>query len=197
MSGTYPTTPSFQSVNFNISTPTLTTDTISGKRQRVGMGHSFYSFSARYPNVTQYQMGPVLGFVAAQYGPLESFQIVLPELSYSKNPYITSDPVNTVGAVSKGANSVTLGASILTNSFLAAGDFFKFDNHSKVYMCTADYQQGQPLLFSGSLVEDVPNGTAITYNAVPFTVCLENDVQQYSVGIGGITTMSIDMREVW
>jgi hypothetical protein len=32
---------------------------------------------------------------------------------------------------------------------------------------------------------------------VPFTVILEGDVQQYEVGMGGITTMSLDMRETW
>ena len=82
MSGTFPSSPGFQSVNFNINTPTLVTETLSGKRQRVGMGHQFYSFTVKYPNQTQYQMGPVIAFLSAQYGPLESFEIVLPEISY-------------------------------------------------------------------------------------------------------------------
>jgi len=198
MSGTFPTSPGFQSVNFNVNVPTLVTETLSGKRQRVGMGHQFYSFTVKYPQVTQYQMGPVIGFLGGQYGPLESFEIVLPEVSYSKNPNLyTGGSVTLDSAASIGDNSLAVSGVPGGNSWLFAGDFFKFDNHSKVYMCTTDFVVGEPLLFSGSLVADVPAGTAITATQVPFTVMLDNEVQQYSVGLGGITTMSIDMREVW
>ena len=197
MSGTFPTTPGFQSANFQINVPTLVTETISGKRQRVGMGHQFYSFSVKYPNVTQYQMGPVIGFLGGQYGPLETFEIVLPEISYSKNPNLYSGTVTVDSTTSSGNNSIAVSGISLGNTWLYAGDYFKFDNHSKVYMCTTDFVIGEPLLFSGSLVQDVPAGTSITATQVPFTVMLDNEIQQYSVGLGGITTMSIDMREVW
>lgn len=198
MSGTFPNYPGFQSVNFSINAPTLVTETISGKRQRVGQGHQFYTFTVRYPNVTQFDMGPVIGFLGAQYGPLESFQIVLPEISYSKNPFLnTGLSVTTSAAATVGNNNVQISGISVANTFLAAGDFFKFNNHSKVYMCTVDYQIGSPLYFSGGLVANVPSGTGITYNAVPFTVMLDNEIQQYDVGIGGITTMGLDMREVW
>lgn len=199
MSGTFPTSPSFEAVNFNVNTPTLTSDTISGKRRRVGMGHSFYTFTVKFPNVREVDMGSILGFVAAQYAGLESFQIALPNISYSKNSYIkdgtTTGAVTTSGATARGSNVVAISA-VTSGQFLNAGDFFKFANHGKVYMCTENYTTGT-LKFSGRTVEDVPSGTAIVYNAVPFTVVLENEVQQYSVGIGGISTMSLDMREVW
>ena len=77
MSGTFPTSPSFETVNFKINTPTLTSETLSGKIRRVGMGVSYYTFTAKFPNVTAYNFGPILGFVAAQYGPLDSFQLVI------------------------------------------------------------------------------------------------------------------------
>ena len=199
MSGTFPTSPSFEAVNFNVNTPTLTSDTISGKRRRVGMGHSFYTFTVKFPNVTEVDMGSILGFVAAQYAGLESFQIALPNISYSKNAFIkagtTNGAVTTSGATARGSNVVAI-STVTSGQFLNAGDFFKFANHGKVYMCTENYTTGT-LKFSGRTVEDVPSGTAIVYNAVPFTVVLENEVQQYSVGIGGISTMSLDMREVW
>ena len=199
MSGTFPTNPGFEAVNFNINTPTLTSDTISGKRRRVGMGHSFYTFTVKFPSVREVDMGGVLGFVAAQYAGLESFQIVLPNVSYSKNSYIkdgtTTGTISTTATIAAGTNEVAI-SSVTSGQFLKAGDFFKFANHGKVYMCTEDYTTGT-LKFSGRTVEDVPSGTAIVYNAVPFTVVLENEVQQYNVGIGGISTMSLDMREVW
>lgn len=198
MSGTFPNYPGFTSVNFSINAPTLVTETISGKRQRVGQGHQFYSFSVRYPSITAYDMGPVIGFLGAQYGPLGSFQIVLPEISYSKNAFLdTGLTVTTSSSASRGDQSVDITGVTTENTFMVAGDFFKFDNHSKVYMCTVDYQPGNTLFFTGGLVSDVPSGTGITYNATPFTVMLDNEIQQYDVGIGGQTTMSLDMREVW
>jgi hypothetical protein len=197
MSGTFPTSPGFEAVNFTINTPTLTSETISGKKRRVGMGHSFYTFTAKFPNETAFNMGPVLGFVAAQYGQLDNFSIVLPRISFSKNTSLGSISVVTSGAKAIGDNSVGVAGFAPGDSFLFAGDFIKFANHSKVYMVTADWVYGQPLFFSGSLVSAVPSGTQIIFNAVPFNVILDNDVQQFDVGVGGITTMQLDMREVW
>lgn len=201
MAGTYPAYPSFETVNFKINTPTITSQTLVGKTRRVGMGVSFYTFSAKYSMITAYDFGPVAGFIAKQYGQLESFQIVLPEISYSKstNPPVTTP--QTSGVLSAGANSVTLTNCGATKRVLNAGDYFKFNNHSKVYMCVEDCTSSAggtaTLYFSASTVADVPSGTALTITAVPFTVILDNEVQEYSVGIGGMSTMTVDFREVW
>lgn len=197
MSGTYPASPSFNAINFKINTPTLVTQTNSGKSRRVGMGHSYYSFTVKYNNITRYDYGPIAGFIAEQYGPLESFQIVLPELSYSKVGNQTSTTVTTSAAFAAGVDNVTVTGVASGKNLLRAGDFFKFSNHSKVYMCTTTWTSGNPLYFSGSLVKDVPSGTSLVINAVPFTVLLENNVQQFDTGVGGITQLQLDMRETW
>ena len=198
MSGTYPTNPTFQAVNFKINTPTLSAETLSGKTQRVGMGHSFYTFSAQYNNMTDFDMGPIIGFLAAQYGPLEDFQIVLPRLSFTKSGNQTTNTVTTTASRTSGQNSVTITGEGAGETVLLAGDFFKFNNHSKVYMCTSDYDSDDSTLyFSGSLVEDVPSGTQLTITNVPFTVILDNEVQEFQVGLGGISTLQLDFREVW
>ena len=201
MSGTFPTSPSFETVNFKINTPTLTSETLSGKIRRVGMGVSYYTFTAKFPNVTAYNFGPILGFVAAQYGPLDSFQIVLPEISYSKSLNPPSTTIS-VANTAIGSNTVTLSNCGNTKTVLNAGDFFKFSNHSKVYMCTSDCTSNSggvaTLYFSGSLVSALTGGTTtLVTTAVPFTVILANELQEYSVGTGGISTASLDMREVW
>jgi hypothetical protein len=198
MSGTYPASPAFNAVNFKINTPTIKTQTLSGMSRRVSMGHSFYTFSVKYGNITKYDAGPIIGFVAQQYGSLETFQIVLPEVSYSKlGSDQTTSTVTTSAAVLAGVDSVAVTGVTAGKFLLRAGDFFKFANHTKVYMCTVSWTSGNPLYFSGSLVKDVPSGTQITYTAVPFTVILDNEVQQYDVAAGGITTMTLDMRETW
>ena len=197
MSGTYPASPAFSAVDFKINTPTLVTQTNSGKSRRVGMGHSFYTFSVKYSNLTRSDTGPIIGFVAQQYGALESFQIVLPEISTSKVGDQTTSTVTTSATVAAGVDQVSVTGVTAGKNLLRAGDYFKFANHSKVYMCTVTWTSGNPLYFSGSLVSAVPSGTQIIYNAVPFTVILENGVQEYSTGIGGITSLSLDMRETW
>jgi hypothetical protein len=53
------------------------------------------------------------------------------------------------------------------------------------------------LFFSCPAVSAVPSGTALTITAVPFNVILDNEIQEYAVGYGGISTMSVDFREVW
>jgi hypothetical protein len=201
MSGTFPTSPSFETVNFKINTPTLRSESFSGKTRRVGMGVSFYTFSVKFPNVTAYNFGPILGFITAQYGSLDSFQIVLPEISYSKslNPPSTTP---TAGNTAIGSNVVYLSNCGNTKTVLAAGDYFKFSNHSKVYMCTSDCISNSgglaTLYFSASLVTALTGGTTtLVMTAVPFTVILDGDVQEYSVGSRGISTATLDMREVW
>lgn len=197
MAGFYPTTPQFQTVNFQINTPTLTVNTASGKTQRVGMGHSFYTFSAQYNNMLKRDARQIHGFLAAQFGQLESFQILLPEISYTTVENQYSANVYTDTFLEKGSNSVFLDTLAQSGTVLNAGDFFKFNNHSKVYQVVQGWEEGSKLFFSGGTVEDVPNGTELTITAVPFTVILNNNVQEWETGIGGITTMSVDFREVW
>lgn len=197
MSGTYPST-AFTAVNFKINTPTLQTQTNSGMTRRVGMGHSYYSFTISHAQLTPYEYGPIAGFISQQYGPLESFQIVLPEISYSKATNQVTTTVSTSAAASAGVDSVTIPAVTAGKNLLRAGDFFKFANHSKVYMCAVSCVAGDTTLyFSGSLVKDVPSGTQIVYDAVPFTVIFTNEVQQFEVGFGGMTKLELDVREVW
>lgn len=197
MSGTYPSSPSFQAINFKINTPTLVTQTNSGKSRRVGMGHSYYSFTAKYNNLTRFDYGPIAGFIAGQFGALESFQIVLPELSYSKVGNQTTTTVTTSANNLAGVDHVAVTGVESGTNLLRAGDFFKFSNHSKVYMCTTTWTSGSPLYFSGSLVKDVPSGTSLVINSVPFTVIFENNVQQFDTGIGGMTQIQLDLRETW
>jgi hypothetical protein len=83
---------------------------------------------------------------------------------------------------------------------LKAGDYFKFSGHTKVYQATADLTLSAggsgTLNFSGGLVQAITSGTVVR-NGFAFTACLTEDAQEYSSGPGGITRLSIQMREVW
>lgn len=205
----YPTSPSFESVNFKTTTPTQISNTMSGKMRRIGIGTSFYSWEVKYPSLGRLDAGTVKGYLAQALGPQFSFEIVLPKLSYSALATQTASTPRTVGAMATGATSVNLTNCGNTQAVLAAGDYFKFNNtgHTKVYQCvapcTSNSSGNATLYFSGPAVFNngsnvaAPSSTNLTITAVPFTVILAEDAQEFEVGYGGITSLSVSMREVW
>jgi hypothetical protein len=197
----YPTSPSFESINFQVNTPTLITNTLAGKLRRVGQGVSFYSWEVRYGNLTRLDAGTVKGYLAQALGPQFSFEILLPTLSYSALSGQTGSTPRLSTTAAIGSTSVSLTNCGTNGKVLAAGDFFKFNNHSKVYQCvapcTANSSGVATLFFSGPLVAAVPTSTNLTITAVPFTAVMAQEVQEFEAGVGGITTLSVIMREVW
>jgi hypothetical protein len=196
----YPATPSFNAVGFKIITPTIQTETFSGKSRRVGFGVSYYAWEAKYPPITPRDFGPVIGFASQAFGSLYSFEIILPEISFSK-AINQSSGATTSAAITAGTISVTLNNAGANKRVLAAGDFFKFNNHTKVYMCASDCDSNAGgtanLFFSGATVSAVPSGTALTLTAVPFTATFIESLNEFEVGYGGLTSYSIQMREVF
>jgi hypothetical protein len=205
----YPSNPGFNTVNFVLNTPSQISETNSGKIRRTGYGVSYYSFEVQYPSLTPLQAGTVTGFLSQTFGPQLSFEIVLPIISYSKstnqpttNCTVTAADTNIGATNAIGAKVVKLTNCGANKFVLAAGDLFKFSNHSKVYMCSApcssDGSGNATLFFSGSLVSPIVSGTTtIVRNAVPFTCVLSEDTQQWDVGQGGMTTIRVAMRETW
>jgi hypothetical protein len=199
--GQFPTTPSVQAINFKINTPGITSETNSGKIRRVGYGHSYYTFELKYPNLTASQLGEVTGFVATAQGTLFSFEIVLPELSVSKASNTSANNTATSSTITAGQKFVNLTGLPNSTLVLKAGDFFRFNTHSKMYMVTQDVTSSGSgtanLQFSGSAVTSVASGTRIWTNGVPFTVILTDPEQAFDASYGGISTLSLSMREVW
>jgi hypothetical protein len=203
MSGTYPATPEFTSVDFKINTPTQVTETVNGRKRRSGFGVSYYTFTGKYASLTPSQAATVTSFIAKQYGQLESFQIVLPRISQNK----AADYAQAVGnakvktAATKGAFSVALKGLGANKAVFKAGDYFKFAGHSKVYMVTDDITSDgageATLFFSAKLVVNVVVDELLTINAVPFTVILDQDVDEFTVANGGMTNIEVSFREVF
>jgi hypothetical protein len=201
MSGTFPSNPSFVSVNFKINTPLLKSESFSGITRRVAMGHQFYTFTVKFPQITPAELGPVQGFIVAQLGGYDAFQIVLPKISYTKAPSTPSGTPTVTTAAAAGAFTVTVNGLGANRTVLKAGDVFKFSNHTKVYIAindlTSDGSGNGTLNFSGALVYPVTTSTTLTFDAVPFTVILNGDGEEFNIGYGGMTELSLDMREVW
>lgn len=190
MSGTYPTSPVFTSANFRSEFFNLSSQTISGRTQVRNIGGQRFTFSAAYPPMTRAEFAPVMGFIMAQRGMAETFTIVLPEVSSSSGS--VSGTISAAAAGSIGDTSIAVDGFTGT---LKAGDVFKFANHAKVYMATADISGSGTLSFQPALVAAVSDNEVITHDNVPFTVRINNDVQEYSIATDLSYSYEVDFIE--
>ena len=197
----FPNTPQFQAVNFKVTTPTITSETNSGKMRRVSQGVSYYTWEAAYSPLTPRDAGPIIGFVRYAQGPMYSFEIILPEISFTKC-YSQPSTCRTTANIGIGTTNVTITTNnVGVGEILRAGDYFKFNNHSKVYQavinCNSDSNGNATLYFASPTVSNVTSNTAMTITNVPFTAILSQQDQSIDIGIGGMTTLKLNMREVW
>lgn len=201
LAGYYPISTPPVSVEIKPITPTMTTQSFSGKTRRTGYGGQYYELTLKYGQLSPLQARPIQGFLAQAFGPQLSFEIILPEISFSASPVPPTGTPRTSATMLKGAKTVTLTNCGANRTVLVGGDYFKFNNHSKVYQATntivSDASGNATLYFAGSAVADVPSSTNLTIDSVPFTMILTSPSQSYTVGIGGISSMSVEMRELW
>jgi hypothetical protein len=190
MSGTYPSDPIFSAVNFRSVHYNLSSQSISGRTQVRNIGGQRFEFSANYSRMKRSDFAPILAFVMSQKGMAETFQIVLPEISTKSGT--ASGSVVTTATAAIGDTSVAVGS---LSGTLKAGDMVKFSSHSKVYMITADLTGPGTLSFEPALRASVSSGAGITYDSVPFTVRLTNDVQEYGLASASLVDYEIDFIE--
>jgi len=81
MSGTFPSTPKFNSLNVTSIQPTFITRSMSGKRQARQIGGQYWKITATFPPMTRAEFAPINAFIMAQRGRYESFSLILPVLS--------------------------------------------------------------------------------------------------------------------
>lgn len=193
MSGTYPTTPEFRSMNFASEQKTLTSTTDSGKMFSVQVDGQRFKFSASYPPMSRTDFAPVLAFIMKQRSQKETFQIALPDLKNAKGDVSGTVLVN--GSHSAGDTTITVDAMTGT---LKAGDLIKF-SHDKIYMIvadvTADGSNEATLTIEPPLREALADNSSVTYDGIEFTVRLINDVQQFNVGVDNYYRYEVDFIE--
>ena len=190
MSGTYPSTPIASLVDITSVQGNLMSETRSGRRQVRSIGAQRWAITASYNPMTRAEFAPVYAFVMAQRGFYETFTFVPPVVGSTSGTATGS--VTTNGSTTIGATTVTLAG--LTGT-LKAGDYIKFASHNKVYMLTADRSGAGSVTFEPPLTVTVSTGNAVTYNSVPFTVRLNNDIQKYRIGGYEKYTFEVDMVE--
>jgi len=180
MSGAFPiSSASFQTMGIRSIQNTIISKSQSGKKLSRQIDGQRFGFTARIVTGKRSDIyGELMAFIMKQRSQKENFTIIPPEIEDARGT-ASGTPHGTASA---GATSITLGGT--GTGTLLSGDYIKFANHDKVYMVVAD----QSDISTGSLTIEPPLITAvsssdITYDNVPFTVHLTNDVQEFgSVG---------------
>jgi hypothetical protein len=172
---------------------TITSTTDSGKMFSVQVDGQRFKFSASYPPMNRSEFAPVYAFIMKQRSQKETFQIALPDLKNAKGD--VSGVVETNGTANAGDTSVTVDGMTGT---LKAGDFVKFNGHSKVYMVVADATASAgsaTLTIEPPLRENLSDNEVITYDGVEFTVRLTNDVQEFNTSDLDLYRFEVDFIE--
>ena len=178
MAGAFPiSTAQFESLGIKSIQNTIISKSVSGKKLARQIDGQRWGFTARIITAKRSDVyGELMAFIIKQRSGKENFTIIPPEVEDARGT-ASGTPHGTASA---GATSITLGGT--GTGTLKAGDFIKFANHDKVYMVVAD----QSDISTGSLTIEPPLTTAvsssdITYDNVPFTVYLTNDIQEFGV----------------
>ena len=201
--GTWPSTPGFNAVNLKAVTQTKQTQTVSQKTYRASTGTSRFEATIRYPNTSASDFRPTQAFAARALGSLNTFDIVLPVVSNTSGNF-PSQTVFVSAAASVGASSVTVTSDQASSTILKAGDVVRFENHTKVYMLTADATSNgsgiatlniTPNLIVALDDDSAGGNTSVTVNAVPFRCFLSNDIQQFKHAVTEFISFEFDITE--
>ena len=181
MAGAFPiSTAKFGTLGIKSIQNTIISKTVSGKKLARHIDNQRWAFSVQIITAKRSDVyGELMAFILKQRSGKENFTIIPPEIEDAKG---TASGIPH-GTASAGDTSITLGGT--GTGTLKAGDFIKFASHDKVYMIVADNSD----ISTGSLTIEPPLTTAIsssniTYDNVPFTVHLTNDIQEF--GVSGV-----------
>ena len=176
MAGAFPiSSANFDTLGIKSIQKTLISESASGKKLVRQIDGQKFGFTANIIIAKRSDVyGELMAFIMKQRSSKENFTIIPPEIEDARGT--ASGTPN--GTAIAGATSITLGGS--GSGTLKAGDFIKFTNHTKVYMVVED----QSDISTGTLTIEPPLRTAvsstdITYDNVPFTVYLINDLQEF------------------
>ena len=182
MSGTFPiSSAKFQSLGIKSIQNTIISKSVSGKKLARQIDSQRFGFTAQIITAKRSDVyGELMAFIIKQRSSKENFTIIPPEVEDARGDVSGTVLVNGDHAV--GDTTITVDAMTGT---LKAGDFIKFDGQDKVYMVvadvTADGSNEATLTIEPPLLTALANDEEVTYDNVPFTVYLTNDIQEFGV----------------
>ena len=191
----------FRAVRFSQQNEVAITKTASGRIIRSTAATTLWKGTLELRNITVADFKQIQGFIAKAKASVNDFTIEIPEISFrtataSLGTVTVADREHTQG---ESRVSLSNDAGTTSGTALQMGDVFKFANHSKVYMAVADAtldSAGFNVDFEPALTSNVPNSTAVTYDAVPFKVIMSSDIQAYQYNVDGTVNYRMDVEEV-
>jgi hypothetical protein len=185
MSGAFPiSSAKFGTLGIKSIQNTIISKTVSGKKLARQIDNQRWAFTVQIITGTRSSTyGELMAFIVKQRSGKENFTIIPPEIADARGNESNTVLVNGDHAV--GDTTIAMDGHHNDNPHaFKAGDFIKFASHSKVYMIVADVQassNASTVTIEPPLISTVANDSIVTYDNVPFTVHLTNDIQEFGV----------------
>lgn len=183
MSGAFPiSTSKFSTMGIRSSQNTILSLTDSGKKLARQIDGQRFGFTAKIITAKRNDAyGELMAFIIKQRSGKENFTIIPPEVKNARGN--ETGTIQVVGSHAVGATSISVDGHQTNNpDAFKAGDFIKFANHSKIYMIVADVNpssNASTLTIEPPLINTLADNEVVTYDNVPFTVYLTNDIQEF------------------
>tara|TARA_R100001440_G_scaffold68033_2_gene89453 strand:- start:83 stop:694 length:612 start_codon:yes stop_codon:yes gene_type:complete len=182
MSGAFPiSTANFETMGIKSLQDTIISKSLSGKKLSRQIDNQRFGFTASIIVGKRSDIyGELMAFIMKQRSQKENFTIIPPEVEDARGNVSGTVLVNGTHAI----GDTTIDIDAMTGT-LKAGDFVKFASHSKVYMvvadATADGSNEATITIEPPLRTALVDDSVVTYDNIPFTVHLTNDIQEFGV----------------
>jgi hypothetical protein len=183
MSGAFPISSSaFSTMGIKSIQNTIISKSDSGKKLARQIDGQRFAFTAKIIVGKRSDIyGELMAFIMKQRSRKENFTIIPPEIEDARGSETGTVLVNGVHAVGDTTIAMDAFASDGAGRF-KAGDFIKFASHDKVYMVVSDVTSSSNaaiVTIEPPLTTALADDSVVTYDNVPFTVHLTNDVQEF------------------
>tara|TARA_R100000654_G_scaffold41215_1_gene67325 strand:- start:45 stop:665 length:621 start_codon:yes stop_codon:yes gene_type:complete len=183
MSGAFPiSSAKFQTMGIRSIQNTIISKSQSGKKLTRQVDNQRFAFTASIITAKRSDVyGELMAFIIKQRSSKENFTIIPPEVEDARGSETGTVLVNGVHAIGDTTIAMDGFAGDGAGRF-KAGDFIKFASHTKVYMVVADAtssSNASTVTIEPPLITALADDSIVTYDNVPFTVHLTNDVQEF------------------
>ena len=185
MSGAFPiSSAGFETMGIQSVQNTIISKSLSGKKLSRQIDNQRFGFTAKIITGKRSDIyGELMGFIIKQRSGKENFTIIPPEVEDARGVETGTLAVN--GSHTAGDNTIVIdGFAADTANRLRVGDFIKFNGHTKVYMVVADVTSSSgaaTVTIEPPLISNLANDETVSYDNIPFTVHLTNDIQEFGV----------------
>jgi hypothetical protein len=185
MAGAFPiSTSKFDTLGIKSIQNTIISKSVSGKKLARQIDNQRFAFTVRIVTGTRSDVyGELMAFIMKQRSGKENFTIIPPEIEDARGNESGTVLVNGVHAVGDTTIAMDGHNNDGTHKF-RAGDFVKFASHNKIYMVVADVtssSNASTVTIEPPLLTALADDSVVTYDNVPFTVHLTNDIQEFGV----------------